>query len=180
MLLLTLFTIRLSGLEYLRHRSGAKEHYDTTTSLTILGATGSVGKSTLELVREQPSRFAIKGLTAHTNYRDLARLRIKQIMPSSLMKILSASEKAFWVQILPFIRKSSFICFSCRTADCVVGAIVGIAGLSPVYSAVQQVRKLRLQTRRRIAAGRVIQSMLAKTGASILPLDLNTMLFFNV
>ena len=43
-------------------------------SLTILGATGSVGKSTLELVREQPSRFAIKGLTAHTNYRELARL----------------------------------------------------------------------------------------------------------
>ena len=43
-------------------------------SLTILGATGSVGKSTLDLVRQQPTKFSIKGLTAHTNYDELARL----------------------------------------------------------------------------------------------------------
>ena len=53
-------------------------------SLAILGATGSVGKSTLELVRELPHRFKIKGLTAHTNFETLARLAL-EFRPDSVV-----------------------------------------------------------------------------------------------
>ena len=53
-------------------------------SLTILGATGSVGKSTLDLVRERPDQFKIKGLTANTNFKSLARLAL-EFKPESVV-----------------------------------------------------------------------------------------------
>ena len=145
-------------------------------SLTILGATGSAGKSTLELVREQPSRFAIKGLTAHTNYRDLARLA-HEFKPDNAVIAderfyQPLKESLLGTDTTVHAGKAALSALAAEPVDCVVGAIVGIAGLSPVYSAVQAGQKIALANKETlVAAGHVITPMLAKTGASILPLD---------
>ena len=56
--------------------------------------------------------------------------------------------------------------------DCVVGAIVGIAGLAPVHSAVQAGQKIALANKETlVVAGHLIMPMLSRTGASILPVD---------
>ena len=145
-------------------------------SLTILGATGSVGKSTLDLVREQPSSFVVKGLTAHTNYQELARLA-HEFKPDA---VVIADEKFYQplkesllsTDITVYAGKAALSALAAEPVDCVIGAIVGIAGLSPVYSAVQAGQKIALANKETlVVAGHVIMPMLAETGASILPLD---------
>lgn len=145
-------------------------------SLTILGATGSVGKSTLDLVRKQPSRFKIKGLTANTNFVDLARLAL-EFRPDSVI----ISDEAYYKQLKDCLLGTDIAVHAGRKAlcelaakpvECVVGAIVGIAGLAPIHSAVQAGQKIALANKETlVAAGHLIMPMLLRTGASILPLD---------
>ncbi len=145
-------------------------------SLTILGATGSVGKSTLDLVREQPSRFSIKGLTAHTNYKELARLA-HEFKPDTVViaddgYYQPLKESLLGMDIAIHAGTAALSALAAEPVDCVIGAIVGIAGLTPVYSAVQAGQKIALANKETlVVAGHLIMPMLAKTGASILPLD---------
>ena len=145
-------------------------------SLTILGATGSVGKSTLDLVREQPSRFKVMGLTAHTNFEFLARLAL-EFRPNSVV----ISDERYFTQLRDCLAGTGISVHAgggalCKIAaepvDCVVGAIVGIAGLAPVHSAVQAGQKIALANKETlVVAGHLIMPMLQRTGASILPVD---------
>ena len=145
-------------------------------SLTILGATGSVGKSTLDLVRQQPTKFSIKGLTAHTNYDELARLA-HEFKPDTvviadeeyyqpLRESLSGSD------IDVYAGKLALSSLAADPVDCVIGAIVGIAGLAPVCAAIQAGQKIALANKETlVVAGHLIMPILTKTGASIIPLD---------
>ena len=145
-------------------------------SLTILGATGSVGKSTLDLVREQPNRFKIMGLTAHTNFEFLARLAL-EFRPDSVV----ISDETYYKQLKDCLAGTDIsvhaggdaLCsIAAKPVDCVIGAIVGIAGLAPVYSAVQAGQKIALANKETlVVAGHLIMPMLQRTGASILPVD---------
>ncbi len=145
-------------------------------SLTILGATGSVGKSTLDLVRERSDRFKIKGLTAHTNFESLARLAL-EFRPDS---VVIADEKYYkqlkdclsGTDIVVHAGKDALFALAAVPVDCVVGAIVGIAGLGSVHSAIQAGQKIALANKETlVVAGHLIMPMLSRTGASILPVD---------
>jgi len=145
-------------------------------SLTILGATGSVGKSTLDLVREQRSRFKIMGLTAHTNFKFLARLAL-EFTPDNVV----ISDETYYKQLKDCLAGTNIsvhaggdaLCaLAAEPVDCVVGAIVGIAGLAPVHSAIQGGQKIALANKETlVVAGHLIMPMLRRTGASILPVD---------
>ena len=146
------------------------------SSLTILGATGSVGQSTLDLVRERPDRFKIKGLTAHTNFESLARLAL-EFRPDSVV----IADETYYKQlkdclsgtdIVVHAGKDALFALAAVPVDCVVGAIVGIAGLAPVHSAIQAGQKIALANKETlVVAGHLLMPMLRKTGASILPVD---------
>ena len=145
-------------------------------SLTILGATGSVGKSTLDLVRERPDRFKIKGLTAHTNFESLARLAL-EFRPDSVV----IADETYYKQLKDCLSGTDIVVHAGEDAlsalaavpvDCIVGAIVGIAGLGSVYSAIQAGQKIALANKETlVVAGHLIMPMLRRTGASILPVD---------
>ena len=145
-------------------------------SLTILGATGSVGKSTLNLVRERPDRFNIKGLTAHTNFESLARLAL-EFRPDSVV----IADETYYKQLKDCLSGTDIVVHAGEDAlfalaavpvDCIVGAIVGIAGLGAVHSAIQAGQKIALANKETlVVAGHLIMPMLRRTGASILPLD---------
>ena len=145
-------------------------------SLTILGATGSVGKSTLDLVRERPDRFKVKGLTAHTNFESLARLAL-EFKPD----IVVIADETYYKQLKDCLSGTDIVVHAGEDAlfaqaavpvDCVVGAIVGIAGLAPVHSAIQAGQKIALANKETlVVAGHLLMPMLRKTGASILPVD---------
>ena len=145
-------------------------------SLTILGATGSVGKSTLDLVRERPDRFKIKGLTAHTNFESLARLAL-EFRPDSVV----IADETYYKQLKDCLSGTDIVVHAGEDAlfalaavpvDCVVAAIVGIAGLGSVHSAIQAGQKIALANKETlVVAGHLIMPMLRRTGASILPVD---------
>ena len=145
-------------------------------SLTILGATGSVGKSTLDLVRERPDRFNIKGLTAHTNFESLARLAL-EFRPDCVV----IADETYYKQLKDCLSGTDIVVHAGEDAlfalaavpvDCIVGAIVGIAGLGSVHSAIQAGQKIALANKETlVVAGHLIMPMLPRTGASILPLD---------
>ena len=145
-------------------------------SLTILGATGSVGKSTLDLVRERPDRFNIKGLTAHTNFESLARLAL-EFRPDSVV----IADETYYKQLKDCLSGTDIVVHAGEDAlfalaavpvDCIVGAIVGIAGLGAVHSAIQAGQKIALANKETlVVAGHLIMPMLRRTGASILPVD---------
>ena len=145
-------------------------------SLTILGATGSIGKSTLDLVRERPDRFKIKGLTAHTNFESLARLAL-EFRPDSVV----IADETYYKQLKDCLSGTDIVVHAGEDAlfalaavpvDCIVGAIVGIAGLGAVHSAIQAGQKIALANKETlVVAGHLIMPMLRRTGASILPVD---------
>ena len=145
-------------------------------SLTILGATGSVGKSTLDLVRERPDLFNIKGLTAHTNFESLARLAL-EFRPDCVV----IADETYYKQLKDCLSGTDIVVHAGEDAlfalaavpvDCIVGAIVGIAGLGAVHSAIQAGQKIALANKETlVVAGHLIMPMLSRTGASILPLD---------
>ena len=145
-------------------------------SLTILGATGSVGKSTLDLVRERPDLFNIKGLTAHTNFESLARLAL-EFRPDCVV----IADETYYKQLKDCLSGTDIVVHAGEDAlfalaavpvDCIVGAIVGIAGLGAVHSAIQAGQKIALANKETlVVAGHLIMPMLRSTGASILPVD---------
>ena len=145
-------------------------------SLTILGATGSVGKSTLDLVRERPDLFNIKGLTAHTNFESLARLAL-EFRPDCVV----IADETYYEQLKDCLSGTDIVVHAGEDAlfalaavpvDCVVGAIVGVAGLASVHSAIQAGQKIALANKETlVVAGHLIIPMLRRTGASILPVD---------
>ena len=145
-------------------------------SLTILGATGSVGKSTLDLVRERPERFKIKGLTAHTNFLFLARLAL-EFRPDSVVIADETYYKRLkdclsGTDIVVHAGEDALFALAAVPVDCIVGAIVGIAGLGSVHCAIQAGQKIALANKETlVVAGHLIMPMLRRTGASILPVD---------
>ena len=145
-------------------------------SLTILGATGSVGKSTLDLVRERPDRFKIKGLTAHTNFESLALLAL-EFRPDSVViadetYYKKLKDSLSGTDIVVHAGEDALFALAAVPVDCIVGAIVGIAGLGSVYSAIQAGQKIALANKETlVVAGHLIMPMLRRTGASILPVD---------
>ena len=145
-------------------------------SLTILGATGSIGKSTLDLVRERPDRFKFKGLTAHTNFKLLARLAL-EFRPDCVV----IADETYYEQLKDCLSGTEIVVHAgeealCALAtvpvDCIVGAIVGIAGLGSVHSAIQAGQKIALANKETlVVAGHLFMPTLHRTGASILPVD---------
>src|SRR6202047_2049765 len=80
-------------------------------SVTVLGATGSIGDSTMDLLRASPDRYRVEALTAHTNVQALAKLA----------KEFGAGIEA-----------------AARPADWVMAAVSGAAGLKPALAAVDR------------------------------------------
>ena len=116
------------------------------TKLTVLGATGSIGLNTLEIVRQFPHKFKIEALSCRSSIECLVE-QIKEFQPR--LVCVDNSEQARELRETFRYRNSGteteFVCgvegliqiSSDPEVDLVVAGIVGAAGLQPTYSAVQ-------------------------------------------
>ncbi len=115
-------------------------------TLTILGATGSIGKSTLDLVERNPDAFEIIALTAQTNVAALAeaarrtRARLAVIGDPARYDELVAALAGTGIRAAA--GPAAVIEAAAEPADCVMAAIVGAAGLEPTFEAARQGRRL--------------------------------------
>ncbi|MEP3050081.1 MAG: 1-deoxy-D-xylulose-5-phosphate reductoisomerase [Erythrobacter sp.] len=145
-------------------------------SITILGATGSVGASTLDLIRRDRAAWQVEALTANCSAKELGKLAREfdaklavvgdEVCLPELRDALSASkvETAGGAQALCDAAS--------RGADLTVAAIVGCAGLAPTMAAIEQGKTIALANKEAlVSAGAVMMAAVAENGATLLPVD---------
>jgi 1-deoxy-D-xylulose-5-phosphate reductoisomerase len=145
-------------------------------SLTILGATGSIGKSTLDLVERNPDAFEVVALTAQNNVGDLAkaarqtRARLAVIGEVERYRELKTLLAGSGVKVAA--GHAAVVAAAAEPADCVMAAIVGAAGLEPTFEAARQGRRLALANKEcLVSAGEVFMAALARAGTELMPVD---------
>ena len=147
-----------------------------TRSISILGATGSVGASTLDLIRRNRGEWRVEALTAHSNVEELAKL-CREFGASAAVIAdeahLGALKDALAGSGVEVSAGKSALCEAAsRPVDIVMAAIVGCAGLGPVMAAIEQGTTVALANKEAlVSAGEVMTAAVAKHGATLLPVD---------
>lgn len=147
-------------------------------SITVLGATGSVGLSTLDVIRRHPERFSVYALTAGTRTEELATL-CREFHPRvAVMADATAAQKlAELLSDLPDISVRSGESGLCEVASApeactVMAAIVGAAGLAPTLAAVHAGKRVLLANKEALVmSGKLFMDAVLASGAELLPID---------
>jgi 1-deoxy-D-xylulose-5-phosphate reductoisomerase len=144
--------------------------------VTILGATGSVGRNALAVIESLPERFHVVGLTARANAPLLLQL-IERFRPR-LVAVLDEEQARVVESRCPkgtrALSGADGVCFvaAAPEADIVLSAIVGAAGLHPVLAAIRQGKTIALANKEPLVmAGGIITALARECGAVLLPVD---------
>ena len=148
-------------------------------SITILGATGSIGVSTLDVLARHPEKYKVFALTAHAKVEELAA-QCEQFRPAHAVvgsaeaaQKLSAllrdkglrTEVAYGEQALCAVASSP-------NTDTVMAAIVGAAGLAPTLAAARAGKKILLANKEALVmSGQLFMDAVEENGATLLPID---------
>jgi 1-deoxy-D-xylulose-5-phosphate reductoisomerase len=144
--------------------------------IAILGSTGSVGRSTLEVVDAFPDRLEVAGLAAGANI-DLLAGQVRRYRPRVVSVRSEADVRLLREQIgegTEILHGSEGACAvaSLPEAETVVAAIVGAAGLHPVYRALALGKRVGIANKEvLVAAGELMTRTAKKHGGEILPID---------
>ncbi len=146
-------------------------------SLSILGSTGSIGLSTLDVVRQHPEKFSISGLAAGKDVVTLAQ-QIKEFRPTAVSVMdadaavkLRALLGDYKPDILHGIEGTTAVA-TVEEADMVVSAIVGAAGLIPTVSAIKAGKHIALANKETlVVAGALVSDLTQKHKVHLLPVD---------
>ncbi len=145
--------------------------------LSILGSTGSIGVSTLEIVAAHPERFRVTALTAGKNLDLLAR-QIRQFSPRiaavasrddvpRLARLCAGLEVKIVGGVEGLIEAAT-----CDGTDMVVAAIVGAAGLVPTAAAIRAGKDIALANKETlVTAGHLFMEMVKRHGVKLYPVD---------
>jgi 1-deoxy-D-xylulose-5-phosphate reductoisomerase len=144
--------------------------------LSILGATGSVGSSTLDLVERHPERFEVVALTAAKNVAalaDAARRTSANLAVIDDPTLLSELEERLEGSgCRAATGREALNEAAAGDADLVMAAIVGCAGLEPVMAAIEAGRTIALANKESlVTAGGLMTEAAQRSGATILPVD---------
>ncbi len=145
-------------------------------AITVLGATGSIGDSTMDLLRLAPERYQVEALTAHSNVDGLAKLarefnaRFAAIAdPARLGELKDALSGT---GIACGAGESAIIEAAARPADWLMAAVSGAAGLKPALAAVDRGTTVALANKEcLVCAGDFFMQRAVDAGARILPAD---------
>ena len=144
--------------------------------IAILGATGSIGKSTLDLVEYNRDRFEVVAVTAATSVEALAD--IARRTGAKLAVIANESRLGELRQLLAgtgcrcAAGSSALVEAACGDADLVIAAIVGCAGLKSVMAAVEAGKTVALANKEAlVTAGELMTQAAQASGTVILPID---------
>jgi len=145
-------------------------------AVTVLGATGSIGDSTMDLLRAAPDRYRVEALTANSNVKALARLAREfgaqfaaVADPARLGELKDALAGS---GIACGAGESAIIEAASRPADWLMAAVSGAAGLKPALAAVDRGTTIALANKEcLVCAGDFFMQRAVKAGARILPAD---------
>jgi 1-deoxy-D-xylulose-5-phosphate reductoisomerase len=151
----------------------------TMQNIAILGATGSIGASTLDVIARHPSRFRVAALTANRQVDDLAELCRRHrpdtvcVADASQVQRLRERLAAAGVACRILAGEEGLVeTASSPDVDCVMAAIVGAAGLRATLAAAEAGKKLLLANKEAlVVAGPVFMDTVRAGRATLLPID---------
>ena len=149
---------------------------DVTRKIAILGATGSIGNSTLDLIERSPDRFEVTAVTAATNVEALAeivrRTGAKLAVVADESRYADLAELLVGTNCRAAAGEEALVEAAAADADLVIAAIVGCAGLQPVMGAVEAGRTVALANKEAlVTAGALMTDAARASGATLLPID---------
>jgi len=147
--------------------------------ITILGATGSIGENTLDVVRRHADRYAVHALTAHRQVKKLAQSCI-EFRPARA--VVGTPEAAGELEALlraagvrtdvSYGEAALESVASDAQTDSVMAAIVGAAGLRPTLAAARAGKRVLLANKEALVmSGRIFMDAVREHGATLLPID---------
>jgi len=145
-------------------------------SVTILGATGSVGRSTLDLIARAPERFDVLALTAHKDVAGLAAaaraVNAKQAVIADESLLSALRDALAGSDVAAAAGEAAIVEAAGSGADWTMAAIVGTAGLRPVMAALRGGKIVALANKEAlVSAGDVMTRAAKQSGACLLPVD---------
>ncbi|MCE9651417.1 MAG: 1-deoxy-D-xylulose-5-phosphate reductoisomerase [Parvibaculum sp.] len=145
-------------------------------SVSVLGSTGSIGVSTLDLIERDRERFDLVALTAHKNVASLIeqarRLRPQFAVIGDLLLYdeLKAGLEGTGIEV--GAGRDAVIEAALRPAEWVMAGIVGTAGLAPTLAAVRRGAAVALANKEcLVSAGALFLAEVSRSGATLLPVD---------
>ncbi len=145
-------------------------------SVTILGATGSIGASTIDLLKRNPSRYRVEAVSANRNGRALARIareldaRFAAVADESAYRDLKEDLAGSGIEAAA--GPKAMIEAAQRPADWVMAAIAGATGLEPTLAAVERGGTVALANKEcLVCAGALFMRRAAQKGTRVLPVD---------
>lgn len=145
-------------------------------NIAILGATGSIGQNSLEVIRRLPDRFRVTYLTAHRNVELLHR-QIGEFHPRGV--VVLEEQNASTVRslagegvevltgeagLMEIVRRDD--------VDIVISSLVGFAGLRPTIEAIRHRKRIALANKETlVAAGSIITGLIREYGVTVIPVD---------
>jgi 1-deoxy-D-xylulose-5-phosphate reductoisomerase len=148
-----------------------------TQRLALLGATGSIGDSTVEVVRHHPDRLSIATLGALGRNPEALLALVREFRPRLLAVVDPAVAQALRPMLPPGVELAAgpealLAAATHPEVDKVVAAIVGAAGLPPVAAALAAGKPVALANKESlVVAGRLLTDLARRTGAEIVPID---------
>ena len=144
--------------------------------ISVLGATGSIGQNTLDLIARHPEMFEVEALTANADAQGLAALAIRHNARMAVVAdpdaYASLAAALSGTGIVAAAGQQALVEAASRPVDCVVAAIVGAAGLVPTLAAVRQGRRVALANKEcLVTAGDLFMREVATAGGELLPVD---------
>jgi 1-deoxy-D-xylulose-5-phosphate reductoisomerase len=153
------------------------------TSITLLGSTGSIGRSTLDVVSRWPDRFRVFAMVAGRNLRLLAQ-QVREYRPA--VTVVATPElrdglteelagcgiaQREWPELLVGPEAYVRVATAAET-DIVVSAIVGVAGLEATYEAARSGKRIGLANKEAlVTAGALLMNAVRDSGAELIPVD---------
>lgn len=145
--------------------------------IAILGSTGSIGRQTLEVIKQQAEHFSVEVLSANNN----ADLLIKQAIEFKPNVVAIANED-FYARVFDELDPYNIKVYAgdkaisqlveMETIDQVVNAIVGFAGLMPTLAAIESKKQIALANKESLViAGKLIQQKAIENRVQIIPVD---------
>jgi 1-deoxy-D-xylulose-5-phosphate reductoisomerase len=147
--------------------------------ITILGATGSIGVSTLDVIARHPDRYTVHALSAHGRVQELAA-QCAQFRPAravvgsaaaadqlaALLRAMNVDTQVEWGE-------AALCAIACAPeVDSVMAAIVGAAGLAPTLAAARAGKKVMLANKEALVmSGQLFMDAVQDSGATLLPID---------
>ncbi len=146
-------------------------------NLSIIGSTGSIGVQTLEICRELPELFNVEAISCGTNI-DLFEKQIYEFRP----KLAAVKNESDYKILKERIKTSETeLCFGedgisdvadYFGSDTLIAAIVGMAGLNPVYKAIKKGRRICLANKEvLVSAGSLVMKKIKELDVELLPID---------